>query len=45
MKLLIHTQTSTVQPLQFGKEYIISPHTLLAKWVLIHAEIKVKPYY
>ena len=41
MKLLIHTQTSTVQPLKIGNEYVISSHTLSGMWLLIHAGIKV----
>ena len=28
MKLLVHSPTSTVQPLKFGKGYVISSHTL-----------------
>ena len=31
MKLLIHSQTSTVQPLKFGNGWVISFHTI--KWV------------
>ena len=29
MKLLIHSRTSTVQPLKFGTGQAISPHALL----------------
>ena len=43
MKLLIHSQTSTVQPLKFGNVYVISSNTLLAMWLLIHAGVKVNP--
>ena len=42
-KLFIHLQTSTVQPLKFWNGWCISSHTLLYVWLLIHAEIKVKP--
>ena len=41
MKLLIHPQTSLVQPLKFGNRQIISSHTLLNMWLLIHIGIKV----
>ena len=44
MKLLINSQTSTVQPLKFGNGYVISSHTLLGMWWLLHAGIKLKPY-
>ena len=44
MTLLIHSQTSTVQLLKIGNGYIISSHTLLDMWLLIHAGIKVKPF-
>ena len=40
MKLLIHSQISTVAPLKFGNGYVISSHSLLRMWLLIHAEIK-----
>ena len=43
MKLLSHSETSTVQPLKFGKGKVISSHTLLAMWLLIYAGIKVNP--
>ena len=36
MKLLIHSQTSMVQPLRFGNGYVISSHMLLGMWLLIH---------
>ena len=45
MPLLIHSQTSTVQPLRLGNGETISSHTLLGMWLLIHAGIKVKPCY
>ena len=41
MKLLIHSQTSTVQPLKFGNGQVISSHTLLGMWLLIHAGLKL----
>ena len=41
MKLLIHSLTSTVQPLKFRNGQVISSHTLLGVWLLIHAGIKV----
>ena len=34
-----------VVPLKFGNGYVISLHTLLAMWLLIHAGIKVNTYY
>ena len=40
MKLLIHPQTSTVQLLKFGNEQVISSHTLLGMWKVMHAGIK-----
>ena len=43
MKLLIDSQTSTVQPLKFGNWWVMSSHTLPGMWLLIHAVIKVKP--
>ena len=36
MKLLIHSQTSTVAPMKFGNGYVISSRTLLGMWLLIH---------
>ena len=35
MELLIHSQTSVVQPLKFGNGWVISSHTLLGMWLLI----------
>ena len=32
MKLLIHSQNSTVPPLKFGNEWVISSHVLLCTW-------------
>ena len=32
-----------LQPLKFGKEWVISSYTLLGMWLPIHAEIKVNP--
>ena len=43
MKLLIHSQTSTVQPLKFGNEQEIASNILLGVWLVIHAEIYVQP--
>ena len=43
MTLLIHPQTSTVQPLKFVNGKVISTHTLRGMRLLFHAEIKVKP--
>ena len=36
MKILIHSQTSAVKLLRFWKGYVISSHTLLCLWLLIH---------
>ena len=41
MKLFIHSQASTVQPLKFRNEWIISSHSLLGMWLFIHDRIKV----
>ena len=38
-KLLIHYQTSTAAPMKFGKGWVISSHTLLGMWLLLHAGI------
>ena len=43
IKLLIHSQTSLVQPLKFGKGLSISSHTLLDIQLIIHAGINVNP--
>ena len=43
MKLLIHSQTSTVVSLKFENEQVIPPHSLLDMWLLFHAAIKVNP--
>ena len=43
--LLIHSQTSTVQPLKFGDGWVILSHTLLDMWLHIHAEIEVNQCY
>ena len=40
----IRSQTSMVQPLKFGNWEIISSHTLLGMWLLIHARIKSTDY-
>ena len=44
MKILIHCQTSAVKLLMFGKEKVVSAHTLLDVWLLIHVRVKVNPY-
>ena len=44
MKLFIHSQISTVEPLKIGNGWIISTHTLQDIWILIHAGIKVNHY-
>ena len=43
LKLLIHSETSTVQPLKFGNGSVISSNTLPGIWLLIHAGIKDNP--
>ena len=45
VKLLIHSQTSTVQPMNLRNGLVISFHTVLSKWALIHAGIKVNLCY
>ena len=42
MKLIMHSQISTVQPLKFGNGSVIQTHTLLGMRLLIYAGIKVK---
>ena len=42
VELLIHSQTSTVQPLKYGDGYVILSHNILGIWLIIHAGIKVK---
>ena len=44
MKLFINYQTSTVAPLKFGNALVISSHTLLDMWLLIHADINVNSF-
>ena len=41
LKLLIHSQTSTIAPLKFGNGKVISSHTLLGMWLFIHVRIKL----
>ena len=36
-------QISTVLPSKFGNEKVISSHTLVGMWLLIHTESEVKP--
>ena len=43
MKLLIHPQTSTTQPVKVGNGLAISFHTFLGSWLLIPDGIKVDP--
>ena len=43
MKLLIYSQSSTVQPLKYVNGYVISSHTFLGMWILLYAVIKVNP--
>ena len=43
MKLLIHFQTSTVDPLKFRHGWVNSSHTLAVILLLIHGGIKGKP--
>ena len=45
VKLLIHSQTSMVQPLKFGNGFIISFHTLLSMWLFVHVGIELNSYY
>ena len=42
MKLLIHSQTSMVEPLKFEKGQVISFYSLLGMWLLIHVGLLVK---
>ena len=43
-KLLIHSQTSTVQPLKFGNGLVISSHTLLGMWLLfLSYDVSLRP--
>ena len=42
MKLLIPSQTLTVQPLKFGNEQVILSHTWMGMWLLIHVETKIR---
>ena len=41
LKLLIHSQTSTIAPLKFGNGKVISSHTLLGMWLFIRVRIKL----
>ena len=41
--LYIQPQTSTMQPLKYENGLVISSHTLLLMWLLIHVRIKVNP--
>ena len=45
MKLLIHSQNSAVQLLKFGNGLVMSPVNLQGGWLLIHAGIKVNPFW
>ena len=44
MKLLIHSQTLTVELLKFGNCEVIASDTLLGMWLLIDAGIQVNPW-
>ena len=44
MKSFTHSQTSTVALLKFGNGYIVSSHTLLCMWLLLHAGIEVSQF-
>ena len=43
IKLLNHSQTSTMQPLKFGNGLITSSHTLLGMWFLFHVKLHCVP--
>ena len=43
IKLLMHSQTSTVLQLRFGNEWVISSHILLCMWLVIDTETRVNP--
>ena len=43
-EIIIHSQTSTVQPLHIGNGNVISSHILLGMRLLAQGGIKVKPY-
>ena len=43
-KLLIHSQTSMAQPLKFGNGKVISSHTFLGMWLLIHLGIELNQF-
>ena len=45
VNVLIHSQTSTVQPLKFRNGWVISAHTFLDMYLFIHAGIKANPRY
>ena len=45
MTLILTSATSTVQPLRIGNGYVISSPTLLGMWLLIHAGIRVNPWW
>ena len=36
MKSIIHSQTSTMQPLKFGNVWVISTNKVLCVWLLVH---------
>ena len=40
-EIIFHSQTSTARPLKFGYELVISSHTWVGVWLLIHAGIKI----
>ena len=45
MKLLLHSQTSPVQPLKFGNGKVVSSHTILGMCLVILGGIKTNPYW
>ena len=44
VKLLIHSQASTVKPLKFANGYVNTTHTLIGLWLLIHTAITVNRF-
>ena len=44
MELLIHSQTSSVQPVKFRNGLVIPFYTLMDMWLLSHIGIKASPY-
>ena len=44
-ELITHSKTSTVQKMMYVDSQMISSHTLLGMWLLIHVGIQVKPWW